>query len=131
MGFGLRPPWHVIPYVRRMVGPSFARLRNVGEALWHQPRARYRLLIVVAAVFVSIYAFSVLAYVLATPEIGVRCVFSRTVNHFYNEFLDPPDQAPVREGEHNRRRCRPSGEGLVAIHAKADAPTRQPGQIRR
>ncbi len=65
----------------------------------NQPRARCRLLIVVAAVLVSVYAFSVLAYVIATPEIGVRCVFTRTVNHFYSEFLDPPDQAPLREGD--------------------------------
>ncbi len=47
----------------------------------------------------SIYAFGVLAYVIATPEIGVRCVFTQTVNHFYPEFLDPPDQPPLREGD--------------------------------
>jgi len=98
MGFGLRP-WHVLPFLHKVCGPSLKRLRILAEAISRQPRARYRLLIVIAAVLVSVYAFGVLAYVIATPEIGVRCVFSQTVNHFYSEFLDPPDQEPMREGD--------------------------------
>jgi transcriptional regulator with GAF, ATPase, and Fis domain len=99
MGFGMRLPWRVIPFVRKLCGPSLARLGILSETVWRQPRARYRLLIVVAAILVSVYAFGVLAYVIATPEIGVRCVFSPVVNHFYSEFLDPPDQEPIREGD--------------------------------
>src|SRR5665213_666791 len=99
MGFDWQRPWNVLPFLRKVVDPSFQRLHHVSEAVWNQPRARYRLLIVVAAILVSVYAFSVLAYVIAMPEIGVRCVFTRTVNHFYSEFLDPPDQEPMREGD--------------------------------
>jgi transcriptional regulator with GAF, ATPase, and Fis domain len=41
----------------------------------------------------------VLGYVLAMPEIGVRCAFSPVVNHFYEEFLYPENQEPLREGD--------------------------------
>jgi transcriptional regulator with GAF, ATPase, and Fis domain len=54
---------------------------------------------VVAAVLVCSYAAGVLGYVLATPEIGVRCAFTPVVNHFYAEFLYPPDQPPLQEGD--------------------------------
>jgi transcriptional regulator with GAF, ATPase, and Fis domain len=99
MSFDWRKPWQLLPLLGKVAFPWVERIRHVGEAVWSQPRARYRLLIVVAAVLVSVYAFSVLAYVIATPEIGVRCVFTRTVNHFYDEFLDPPDQDAIREGD--------------------------------
>jgi transcriptional regulator with GAF, ATPase, and Fis domain len=99
MDFNLRQPWRVLSLLWTACTPSIKRIRHFGEAVGSQPRARYRLLIVVAAILVSVYAFGVLAYVIATPEIGVRCVFSRTVNHFYSEFLEPPDQEPMREGD--------------------------------
>ncbi len=44
-------------------------------------------------------AFAVLGYVIATPEIGVRCAFTPVVTHFYPQFLDPPNQEPIHEGD--------------------------------
>ncbi len=67
--------------------------------MWRQPASRRRLYIVVAALLVCTYALTVLAYVIATPEIGIRCAFTPVVNHFYPAFLDPPDQEPIQEGD--------------------------------
>jgi transcriptional regulator with GAF, ATPase, and Fis domain len=66
-----------------------------------QPVVRRRLFILVTAVLVCAYALSVLAYVIATPEIGVRCAFTPEVNYFYSKFLDPPkpDQKPLEPGD--------------------------------
>ena len=80
-------------------GAAVRGLRSAGATLWRQPASRRRLFIVVAAVLVCSYAFAVLAYVIATPEIGVRCAFTPVVNHFYPAFLDPPDQEPIQEGD--------------------------------
>jgi transcriptional regulator with GAF, ATPase, and Fis domain len=73
------------------------------RALWHDllrdPITRRRAWIVVAGLLVCGYAVGVFGYVLATPEIGVRCAFTRIVNHFYPEFLYPRDQKPLGEGD--------------------------------
>jgi transcriptional regulator with GAF, ATPase, and Fis domain len=64
-----------------------------------QPTARHRLTIISAAVLVLGYAVWVLGYVVLTPEIGIRCAFTPVVNHFYREFLYPPNQEPIRPGD--------------------------------
>src|ERR671939_1307300 len=80
-----------------------SRLRSLGGALLRQDRAsavaRRRLLIGVVAFLACAYALGVFGYVLSTPEIGVRCAFTPVVNHFYQEFLYPEEQAPLREGD--------------------------------
>ncbi len=87
--------------VLRKVGATTWRwLKAAGAALCRQPSARRRLFIVVAALLVSTYALAVLGYVIATPEIGVRCAFTQVVNHFYPQFLDPPKQDDaIQEGD--------------------------------
>jgi transcriptional regulator with GAF, ATPase, and Fis domain len=75
------------------------RLREFGRSLMREPIARRRAWIIVAAFLVGSYALGVLGYVLATPEIGVRCAFTPIVNYFYPEFLYPPGQEPLREGD--------------------------------
>jgi transcriptional regulator with GAF, ATPase, and Fis domain len=74
-------------------------LRALGLALWHEPAARRRVWVVLAAVLVCTYAAFVLGYVVVTPELGVRCAFTPVVNHFYSEFLYPDDQEPLRAGD--------------------------------
>jgi transcriptional regulator with GAF, ATPase, and Fis domain len=69
------------------------------RAVAHQSLVRRRLLIILAAFLVCGYAVGVLGYVRSTPEIGVRCAFTPVVNHFYEEFLDPEDQEPLRPGD--------------------------------
>jgi transcriptional regulator with GAF, ATPase, and Fis domain len=73
--------------------------RALTVALTTQPVARRKLAVIIAAVFVWSYALAVLAYVLATPEIGVRCAFTPVVNHFDSDFLYPRDQTPLVEGD--------------------------------
>src|SRR5262245_17687070 len=77
----------------------WARLRGLGLSLWHDPVARCRAWVVAASIFVCAYAVGVLAYVLATPELGIRCAFTPVVNHFFDEFLYPDDQAPLEAGD--------------------------------
>src|SRR5262249_16237044 len=48
---------------------------------------------------VCAYAVGVLWYVLAAPDIGVRCAFNPVVDRFYPEFLQPEDQEPLRPGD--------------------------------
>jgi transcriptional regulator with GAF, ATPase, and Fis domain len=75
--------------------------RALGRGLLHDPITRRRGGILLAAFFVCGYAAWVLGYVLATPEIGVRCAFAPVVNHFYPEFLYPEKQrTTLREGDH-------------------------------
>ncbi len=82
------------------MGPSGGLRATVWDrGVASSPRARRRLLIVVVALLVCAYALAVLGYVVVTPEIGVRWAFTPIVNHFYSQFLDPPDQAPLREGD--------------------------------
>ena len=65
--------------------------RRLASALWHERRARRQAGIALVSLMVFAYSISVLTYVLATPEIGVRCAFTPVVNHFYPEFLYPSD----------------------------------------
>jgi transcriptional regulator with GAF, ATPase, and Fis domain len=75
-------------------------LRALLTALLSQRVARRRLGVVVAAVLVCAYAAGVLGYVLARPEVGIRCAFTPVVNHFYPEFLYPEKgQTPLQEGD--------------------------------
>lgn len=74
-------------------------VRTLVKAVAHQPIARRRLVIVLAAFLVCGYALGVLGYVLAIPEIGIRCAFTPVVNHFYPEFLYPESQERPREGD--------------------------------
>ena len=98
---GAWPAWNLFGFFRRIGAGSVARLRAAAEEVWRQPTARRRLLIVVVALLVCSYALGVLAYVIATPEIGVQCAFTPVVNHFYPQFLDPPEpvQKPLRVGD--------------------------------
>src|SRR4051812_39388433 len=76
------------------------RTQALGRAVFGDPANRCRTAIVVAAFLVCGYALSVLAYVVAVPEIGVRCAFTPVVNHFYKEFLYPQEgQQPLLEGD--------------------------------
>ena len=76
------------------------RVRALGHGLLREPITRRRAGIVLAEVLVCCYAACVLGYVLATPEIGVRCAFTPIVNHFYPAFLYPEQQEPLLEGDH-------------------------------
>jgi DNA-binding NtrC family response regulator len=66
------------------------------RALFHQPVVRRRVWVVVATGLVCAYALGVLSYVLATPEIGVRCAFTTEVHNFFPEFLYPTGQASLQ-----------------------------------
>src|SRR4051812_32192671 len=98
-GFGVRQTRDVIRLGLEQVRGTPALVRAFGHALLHQAVTRRRLLIVVAAFLVCGYAAGVLAYVLATPEIGVRCAFTPVVNRFYGEFLYPEGQQSLRAGD--------------------------------
>jgi transcriptional regulator with GAF, ATPase, and Fis domain len=74
-------------------------LRSCGTRLLHEPPVRRRAWIVLAAFLVCGYAVWVLGYVIANPELGVRCAFTPVVNHFYSAFLYPQFQSPLREGD--------------------------------
>jgi hypothetical protein len=76
-----------------------SHVRDLGHSLLHQSVTRRRAWIIVASFLVCGYALGVFGYVLATPEIGVRCAFTPIVNHFYPEFLYPPNQDPLQEGD--------------------------------
>ena len=54
--------------------------------------ARARLAIIVSAFLVCAYAVAVISYVMATPDIGVRCAFTPAVNHFSPDFLYPDQE---------------------------------------
>jgi transcriptional regulator with GAF, ATPase, and Fis domain len=73
--------------------------RSGVSALLREPVVRRRAWIILAAVLVCGYAAGVLGYVLATPEIGVRTAFTPVANHFYEEFLYPEGQPPLRAGD--------------------------------
>jgi transcriptional regulator with GAF, ATPase, and Fis domain len=57
------------------------------------------LIIILAAMLVCGYAAGVIGYVRSTPEIGVRCAFTPVVNYFYDNFLLPAKQEPLRPGD--------------------------------
>ncbi len=69
-------------------------VRTFGSALVREPIVRRRTWIVVASALVFAYALGVLAYVLATPEFGVRTAFNPIVAHFDEGFLFAEEQAP-------------------------------------
>jgi transcriptional regulator with GAF, ATPase, and Fis domain len=53
----------------------------------------------IAALLACVYAVAVMGYVVGTPEIGVRCAFTRVVNHFYPEYLAPWQVETLRDGD--------------------------------
>jgi transcriptional regulator with GAF, ATPase, and Fis domain len=126
---GTGKPWKILAIMQQVI----PWLRGCGEALLRQRSARNRFLIVVAALLVSAYALAVLGYVIATPEIGVRCAFSLTVNDFDKQFLDPdqPNPDPIQKGDEVRtvagRRVENWGQ---LIRAMADL-IKAPGQTVR
>jgi transcriptional regulator with GAF, ATPase, and Fis domain len=67
-------------------------------AVFRQPVLRCRAIILVGGLLVAAYVLGVLLHVLLLPEIGLRCAFSSTVNHFYSDYLYPPEkqQEPLR-----------------------------------
>lgn len=76
-----------------------SKLRGWLKALVRDTRARHHLAILVTSLVVLGYAAGVLAYVVITPEIGVRCAFKPVVNQFFPEFLYPDDQKPIDVGD--------------------------------
>ncbi len=72
----------------RRLGSAYAR----ASKFYQEKGRRHQLAILGAAFLVLGYAVSVLSFVLFTPEIGIRCSFTPVVNHFYGEFLNPPNQ---------------------------------------
>jgi DNA-binding NtrC family response regulator len=70
--------------------------------LLRQPTARRRLFILTAAGFVLLYAVSVLWYVLAIPDIGLRCAFSLEVLDAYPGFYDLPKGMSYQDLEGKR-----------------------------
>jgi len=95
---GVWRAWDRIGLLARRISPLPARLWFLIETLLRQKIARRRLAIVVATFLACAYALGVISYVMQTPEIGVRCVFSPVVNHFNSEFLCA-DQQPLQEGD--------------------------------
>jgi transcriptional regulator with GAF, ATPase, and Fis domain len=81
----------------RRLGALPAALRALAGELARNPISRRRAWILLAAFLVCGYAAWVLGYVLATPEIGVRCAFTPVVNFFDERFLYPPNQKPMQE----------------------------------
>ncbi len=65
------------------------RLFAEGKRLVH-------VVIVLSAVLVCLYAIGVVAYVMSLPDIGVRSAFSPNVSHFFDDFLYPEEQDPLR-----------------------------------
>jgi transcriptional regulator with GAF, ATPase, and Fis domain len=78
---------------------ALARAPSLACDLIRTPVGRRRLLILLATVLVLAYAGGVLGYVLSTPEIGTRTAFTPIVNGFHREFLYPPEQKPLRQGD--------------------------------
>jgi transcriptional regulator with GAF, ATPase, and Fis domain len=66
--------------------------------LLHDSVARCRVLIGLATFLVLVYALAVAAYVLSTPDIGVRCAFTLVVNQFDSNFYS--GGVPLRSGDH-------------------------------
>ena len=63
------------------------------SALREHPFSRARLAIIASAFLVCAYAAGVISYVMATPDIGVRCAFTPAVNHFSPDFLYDKEHA--------------------------------------
>jgi transcriptional regulator with GAF, ATPase, and Fis domain len=67
--------------------------------LTKQPILFRRIGIVAASGVVGAYTLGVLGYVLATPDMGVRCAFTSEVTYFDREFMYPRGQDPLKEGD--------------------------------
>jgi transcriptional regulator with GAF, ATPase, and Fis domain len=72
-------------------GATLAAAWRGALELLRQQTARRRLFILVAAGLVLLYAFSVFWYVLAIPDIGLRCAFSLDIQRAYPGFFDLPE----------------------------------------
>ncbi len=81
------------------LGAAFGWPTQLMSALARNADARWRAVIVAAAVLACGYALAVMGYVVGTPEIGVRCAFTRVVNHFYPEYLAPGEKGRLAEGD--------------------------------
>jgi transcriptional regulator with GAF, ATPase, and Fis domain len=77
----------------------YTAARAAFVAFYRHPHALARSLIVLATLLVCAYAVGVLWFVLAAPDIGVRCAFNPVVDRFYPEFLLPEDQEPLQPGD--------------------------------
>jgi transcriptional regulator with GAF, ATPase, and Fis domain len=84
----MRRAWNEFRFVtRRLLALPFRALCLARNVL-RQKIARRRLVIVMAAFLVCAYTGGVLGYVwLFSPDIGVRCAFTPTINHFNRGFL--------------------------------------------
>src|SRR5262249_24381917 len=80
-------------------GDWVKRLWSAGASLFSQTVTRRRLLVVLATFLVTDYALGVLPYVLAIPEIGLRCAFTPVVNLVFEEFIYPEGQEPIQPGD--------------------------------
>jgi transcriptional regulator with GAF, ATPase, and Fis domain len=69
--------------------------------------SRTRAAIILAVLFVCLYAIAVVGYVVTLPDIGVRSAFSTEVSHFFPEFRFPENQVPLK---HNDRILEIGGE---------------------
>ncbi len=75
---------------------------EAARAAWgllHQSSGRRRVLIVVAGLFMCLYAVAVLAHVLSTPGLGLHCPFSLEVNRVVDGFAPPDGSDGLREGD--------------------------------
>jgi len=94
-----------MPLVKKIadLGRSLAHAARLARGLGRsaleglrQPASRRRALIIVAGILMGTYALSVFGYVVATPDIGLRCAFTPVVNHVYTDFLYTPEgKAPT------------------------------------
>ncbi len=79
--------------------PAIGKAIHSGWRLLREPAHRRQVLILGAAMLVCAYAGGVLAYVVLTPEIGIRSAFTPVVNQFYPEFLYSEDHPPLQSGD--------------------------------
>lgn len=80
------------------MGKVWQVIQSNGQ-LFREPSHRRQLCIITAAILVCAYAGFVLAYVVLTPEIGIRCAFTPVVNQFYSEFLFDDEQPGLKPGD--------------------------------
>jgi transcriptional regulator with GAF, ATPase, and Fis domain len=90
--------WDRISLLARRIALLSAKLWSLLQAFQEHRIARRRMAILVSACLACTYALGVMSYVMRTPEIGVRCVFSPIVNHFDSDYLYA-DQQKLLEGD--------------------------------
>jgi transcriptional regulator with GAF, ATPase, and Fis domain len=91
--------------IGRVLQDMAARVALAGTRLrdcLRQPTVRGRLLIVLAAAFVCVYAVSVLWYALGLPEIGLRCAFSLDVERASPGYFTLPEGLSYHDLEGKR-----------------------------